>query len=289
VSKQKPFSESGSSSPRVCRVEKCGSIDIAPSSLKYRAYICRVHAAERTRAYRVANLEKETERKRAYRVANLEKVRARDRAYYEAHGEEVRKRKRVYDEANRDKVREYQRVYRTTIAGVAAQLRSRYGFNIEDSFALARRLTSEHERCWSCGILAHMLRRMKFSFPVGCPATHKTLHVDHVRHDLPRHDLNAVRLSCAFCHYLRGAGDNSHRALSKVVAFWEDLRRPRDLYWLHTAIDPVTGLGIGGRAFRNVHVARREVSLKLVMGTNVEVVKAEERARAMKAKGEKRA
>jgi hypothetical protein len=249
VSKQKP---------RICRIAGCGSIDIAPGNLKAHAYLCRAHEAERNRAYH---------------EANREKVRERQRAYYEAHGEEERERKRAYS---------------GTIAGVANHLRGEYGFNIEDSFALATRIKSEHERCWSCGILAHMLRRMKFSFPCGWPATHKVLHVDHVQHDLPRNDLNAVRLSCAYCHFLRKDGDNSHRALSKVVAFWEDLRRPRDLYWLHTAIDPVTGLGIGGRAFRNVHTARREVSLKLVMGTNVEVVKAEERAREMRAKGEKR-
>lgn len=88
------------------------------------------------------------------------------------------------------------------------------------------------------------------------------LHVDHVDHTLPRNDPRAVRLACAFCNMLRKNALDAREVLLSVGSWWRERRRKYLLNWLHTSIDPVTGLGTGGRLYRNEHMERKFADLR---------------------------
>lgn len=82
----------------------CPNGHIAERIVSTRA--CVACAADRKKAWRVANPEKENAQKRAWRDANLEKARALNLANQKKHRASANARNRKYAEANRDFIRE---------------------------------------------------------------------------------------------------------------------------------------------------------------------------------------
>lgn len=144
------------------------------------------------------------------------------------------------------------RKYNNSVKGIARQLRSNHGYNQEESFLLAKRLTDDYCRCYICGIPVWWLKVHKGYYPgkLKEEKMRRRLTVDHIDPN-GTSILSNSRPLCAECNNLKGANRLSdEEVLEKMKYWWRNYSGVplRFLFWLNE----------DGTLFRNKFMDRKE-------------------------------
>jgi len=151
---------------------------------------CKVCSNRYSKAWYIANPEKEKARHRIWYVTNLEKVKAREKAYYAANLEKIKARRKAYRLKNHKKAKAYEEAYYIkNRKSISVNSKKHYLANIEKFRARDRKYQAlkrgnTHEPYtdtyiferdnWVCGICGQKInKRLKWPNP-------RSKSIDHI-------------------------------------------------------------------------------------------------------------
>lgn len=168
-----------------CEEEKdLTNFSIDKKSRDGRTSLCKVCAAEKTRAWVVANKEKKLAADAVYRATHIVQVKAYKKAYYEVNKVEVLAKHMAYHELNRDKRLKRFAEYRAENPELIAAGKKRWVEKNRDRYRLQRANRRAKKREVGGVLSPHLVKRLMTLQRGVCPCCNKPLngeyHSDHI-------------------------------------------------------------------------------------------------------------